>query len=429
VTTRGLVRRFVMLRALRWLPLGVALPFLVLLPQDRGLGLGAIGLMWAVHSAVAIVLEVPSGGLADAIGRRTALIVGGLLTAAGLAGFAVAPGLAGLMLSVASVAAGRALMSGSLEAWFVDELRTIDPSAALHRPLAAGSTAEGLGSAAGAAIGGFVPLLGKGLPSSGDAAILQLSLPVLVAAGAALVYAIAVALYVEEPRRRQTTPGWRAAVRDVRTLTQDGLAVAARSADVRLILVIAALVGVVMSTTELLWQPRLADLLHQDSADAAPLFGILAAASMLAFSAGSASSARIARGIGTRRAFVAAFGLLAAMLASLAVAPSVATFCAVYLLYFAALGISDPLHYTILHGGVESSTRATVASVDGLAGQLGGLGGNLALAPLAGAAGIGLAWTVTAFAALAAAAVASAVVKIALPATPRPRPAAPSGAA
>ncbi len=428
MTTRSLVRRFVVLRALRWLPLGVSLPFLVLLPQDRGLGLGAIGAAWAVHSAVVIVLEVPSGGLADAIGRRIALIVGGVLTAAGLAAFAVATGFVGFIVAMAAIAAGRALMSGSLEAWFVDELHTLEPGAALHRPLAAGSTAEGLGLAAGAAIGGFVPLLAEGLPSRGDAMLVELSLPMLVAAVAAGLYAAAVVRFVKEPRRRRGG-GWRAASRDALVLSRDGMRIARRSRDVRLLLVIAGAVGLVLSITELLWQPRLEDLLDDGTSRAAPVFGILAAASMLAFSAGSLASARVVRWVGNRRAFVAAFVVIAAMLALLALAPTTLAFCAVYLVFFAGLGVSDPVHYAILHDSAESTTRATVASADGLASQLGGIGANLLLAPLAAVAGIGVAWSVAAAAALGAALVASVLVRGLLPSTPRPRPAAPSGAA
>lgn len=428
MTTRSLVRRFVVLRALRWLPLGVATPFLVLLPQHRGLGLGAIGVAFAVHGTVAILLEVPSGGLADAIGRRAALILGGVITAAGLTGFALATGLAGFVLAAATIAAGRALMSGSLEAWFVDELHTLEPGAALHRPLAAGSTAEGLGAAAGAAIGGFIPLFARGLPTEGAHRVVELSVPMLVAAVAAIVYALAVVRYVEEAPRTRSSGWWRIA-RDAAALSREGVRVAGRSRDLRLLLTIAAALGLVMAITELLWQPRLHELLGGDASNAAPVFGVLAAVSLIAFSSGAALSARIARWTGRRRAFVGAFVVLAATLALLAVAPTAAPFCAAYLACFAALGVADPLYYAMLHDGADSATRATVGSADGLASQLGGLGGNLGLAPLAATAGIGAAWTVAALAALAAATVASVVVRSAVAVTPRPRPAAPSGAA
>jgi MFS family permease len=428
LTTRGLIRRFVVLRALRWLPLGIALPFLILLPQARGIELSQLGLIFAVHSVVAIVLEVPSGGLADAVGRKSALVTGGALMLASLLVFAIATAIAAYMLAVAALAAGRALMSGSLEAWFVDELHRVEPDAALHRPLAAGSTAEGVGTALGAAIGGFMPLLPLGFDTTGDALLVRLSTPLLVGVVASLVFVVALLVLVHEPPRRRSA-GWRGGAADTIAVTREGLGVARRSRNVRLLLGVAAVLGLVMSMTEVLWPTRLEELVHVDTADAAPLFGLLAAASLAAFSVGSALSPRLARRTGKRRAYAGAYVVLGATLALLGIAPVAALFCAVFLAYFAAIGVAEPLHYEILHDATGASTRATVMSVDGLVSQAGGLGGNLLLVPLAAATSFGVAWGLAAAITIVAAACAAATRTAAEPATPRPRPAAPSGAA
>ena len=411
-----------LLRGLRWLPLGLALPFLVLLPQARGLGLGEVGVLFGVHSAVAILFEVPSGGLADAIGRRAALIAGGVVTVLSLAAFAVATGFAGFAAAVAALAAGRALMSGALEAWFVDELRLLDPEAALHAPLAAGSTAEGIGSGAGAALGGFLPLLPLGLDERGDALLVQLSLPLAGAALAALVYVVVLAaLVAETPRPRES--GARAIAAETRALTRAGFGVARRSRNVRLLLGVIGAIGIVMSMTEVLWPTRLNELLDTDATAASPLFGLLAAASLAAFAVGSAVSPRVARRTSKRTAYAGSYVALAGALVLLGAVASTAPFCAAFLAYFAAIGVAEPLHYEALHDATGASTRATVVSIDGLVGQAGGLGGNVALVPLAAAAGFGVAWGAAAAIALVAAGLAAAVAR------PRPRPAAPSGGA
>ena len=70
MSTARLTRHYVVLGALRWAPVGLVLPFLVITPEARGLSLGAIGAVLAVHSVVTMLLEVPSGALADTIGRR-----------------------------------------------------------------------------------------------------------------------------------------------------------------------------------------------------------------------------------------------------------------------------------------------------------------------------------------------------------------------
>jgi len=81
----GLRRAFVLLTALRWLPVGFTTPLLVLLPLSRGLTLGQVGITIACGAATAALLELPTGGLADAVGRRPVLGASSLL---GLAVFA-----------------------------------------------------------------------------------------------------------------------------------------------------------------------------------------------------------------------------------------------------------------------------------------------------------------------------------------------------
>src|SRR5919112_654591 len=102
MSSERLTRNFILLRALRWLPVGLVLPFLILTPVARGLELGAVGAVFAVHSAVLIVLEVPSGALADSFGRRRVLLVGAALTAASLGTFAVAQSVLAFMACAAA---------------------------------------------------------------------------------------------------------------------------------------------------------------------------------------------------------------------------------------------------------------------------------------------------------------------------------------
>jgi MFS family permease len=77
-------RRFVGLTALRWIPAGAAVPVTVLLATERGLSPTDIGLAISVYGVVTLLLELPTGGLADAIGHRPVLAVSGLFTVAGL---------------------------------------------------------------------------------------------------------------------------------------------------------------------------------------------------------------------------------------------------------------------------------------------------------------------------------------------------------
>ena len=192
-----LTRDFILLRALRWLPVGLVLPFLIITPQARGLTLGEIGIVFAVHSGVAMLVEVPSGALADALGRRPILVAGAALTALSLVVFAFAQTVIAFVISVGLLAAGRALISGSLEAWYVDSLRLLDPLAPLAHGLSRGTAAEGVAMALGSLTGGLIVAL-SGPADGGSDTLSAYGGAALAGALAAVVYLIAIVILVHE---------------------------------------------------------------------------------------------------------------------------------------------------------------------------------------------------------------------------------------
>jgi MFS family permease len=384
VTGERLTRHFVLLRALRWLPVGVVLPFLVITPEARGLSIGEVGAVLAIHSAVAIVLEVPSGVLADALGRRRVMLVGALATAASLALFAVAQSVPTFMVSLGLLAAGRALISGALEAWYVDALRLLDPVAPLASGLSKGTAAEGLAMALGALIGGAaVAISGQYGAAAGIAAV------------AAVVYLVAVAALVHEPARDHPGAALRGTLgRRTREVLGVARAELVASRAVQIVFVTGAALGVVLSAVELLWQPRLAELLGNETSGGF-VFGALTAGSMIAVAIGASLSPRAQRGIGLRTAYPATLVLTALVVVLLGAPETAVAFAIVYLLVYAGLGVCEPLHVQLLNDAVGSSARATLISAEALASQSGSLVTNLAAGALAAAHGAEAVWTIT----------------------------------
>jgi MFS family permease len=391
VTTDGLTRRFVLLRALRWLPVGLVLPFLVITQEARGLSLSAIGAVFAVHSAVAIVLEVPSGALADTIGRRRVLLAGASLTATSLAIFAMAETTAAFMASVALLASGRALISGSLEAWYVDSLRVLDPAAPLSHGLSRGTVAEGVALALGALVGGAVVTVAG--PDGGDGGALSgYGIAALAGALAALAYLAAVAVLVDEPRESRPAHHPRQSTgRRVAEIFATAREEAAGSVAVRVVIVTGVAMGMSFTAVELLWQPRLADLLHESGTDGLA-FGALAAASMLAVALGAGGSPRVNRRLGLRFGYLLALGFAALCIASLGASESPVAFAALYLFAYLGLGIAEPMHFELLNDAVGPTARATLISAESLATQGGALTANLGVGALASTHGPGPAW-------------------------------------
>ncbi|HZM80454.1 MAG TPA: MFS transporter, partial [Candidatus Limnocylindrales bacterium] len=175
------LRRFLVLTALRWLPPGLIAPVALLLALDRGLSLSEIGLAAATQGVIVFLLELPTGGLADAIGRRRVVLVSMVVSAVALAGFAVAHSFAAFVVVFVLMGIYRALDSGPLEAWYVDTVHATDPEAKLQKGLSAQGTVLGLALATGAlASSGLVAL--NPLPAWGS-----LTLPVVVALAVQLI--------------------------------------------------------------------------------------------------------------------------------------------------------------------------------------------------------------------------------------------------
>ena len=393
MSSERLTRNFIFLRALRWLPVGLVLPFLILTPVARGLQLGAVRVVFAVHSAVLIVLEVPSGALADSFGRRRVLLVGAVLTAASLATYAVAQSVPAFIASVAALGTGRALISGALEAWYVDSLRALDPGAPLARGLSRGTAAEAIALGLGALAGGAIVSLAE--PSHvADGALSGYGLAALVGAGVALTYVAAVAVLVHEPARApHLQDAGHSISRRVRAVLATARAEAAASVTVRVIFTTAVAFGFGMSAVELLWQPHLAEMIGGGRGHGFA-FGALAAGSMLAVAIGAGVSPLLRSSLGLRLAYLAALGVVAVFTALLGAPGTTAGFVVLYLVTYMSYGFVDPMHIELLNEAVGSDARATLISGESLAVQGGALAANLSVGALAAAEGTATAWAV-----------------------------------
>ncbi len=82
----------------------------LLVVQDLDLGPGWIGAAFTLAAFVQGVLLLPAGRAVDQVGRRPALVLGGLLTSSSLFGLALADGPTGLLLAMTVFAAGAALL-------------------------------------------------------------------------------------------------------------------------------------------------------------------------------------------------------------------------------------------------------------------------------------------------------------------------------
>ena len=75
-------RVFLLLTLTRWFPVGLIVTVTTLLPLERGLSVTEALTALSVTGFTVFLLELPTSGLADALGRRPLLIAAGVLQVA-----------------------------------------------------------------------------------------------------------------------------------------------------------------------------------------------------------------------------------------------------------------------------------------------------------------------------------------------------------
>ena len=139
-------------------------PFAVLFTlwfADNGITVAQLSLVFVVWAAAALVLEVPSGMVADRVDRRRLLAAAFLLRAIGIAVWLVFPTLTGLLVGAVLWAIHEAAASGAWEALIHDELEAIDAERDYAVVMARVGQFGNVGIAAAALVS--TPLLGLGL--------------------------------------------------------------------------------------------------------------------------------------------------------------------------------------------------------------------------------------------------------------------------
>ncbi|MDQ3610308.1 MAG: MFS transporter, partial [Actinomycetota bacterium] len=374
-SVRSATRRFVALTALRWLPVGLTIPVMVLLASSRGLTLIQIALVSIVHSVTVACLELPTGGLADAVGRRPVLVASGLLHLGSCAAFVAADGVAGFAFAMALMAVGRALDSGPLEAWYVDTVHGCDPRADVVPGLSRAGIADCLALSAGAVTGGLLPALLEGGASS------LLVLPFVAAALLDLVSIIAVLVLVTPTGPARTGSALQSVRRGLAAVPATvtaSVALSVRDGALRTVLLLSAVCGLCLGTLELLGPGLFADLAGSRTGGSA-VFGLVMAASFLAGAAGAAlapTARRLTRG-SLAWAVTGLTALSGMAVAGVAAGDTVLLAAAAYCCFYLANAAAWPLLHAVLHARVGADRRASVLSASSLALMLGGATSSL----------------------------------------------------
>jgi MFS family permease len=359
----------------------------------------------AAYSLGTVIFEVPTGVVADTLGRRMSFLLSvSVLAASTFLYVGLAELGAGVVLfALASVvmALGFTFYSGAMEAWVVDALAATGYPGVLDHVFARGQQVTGCAMLVGTVGGGF---LGQ----------VDLSIPYVVRS-ALLVAVFAVAFVVMHdigfvPRRVSRAQLPAEIVKSARAGVTFGWA----QRPIRLLMLASAVEGGFLIWAFYAAQPYLLDLLNSD---AVWVVGLVAAGIALSTIAGNQVVDVVSRRCAKRTTLLlwaAALQTCAAIVLGLTESFWVAV--TALLLLTAGIGVTGPVRQAYLHQLIPTNQRATVISFDSMVGGVGGVGGQVGLGALGEARSVGTAFVVGGAATAAALPLIAAVRRIGGPA-------------
>ena len=350
---------------------------------NAGLSFFEVFVANAAFSAGMVLFEVPTGVVADTLGRRVSFLLSvAVLAATTLLYVGLAQAEAGVVpFAVVSVfmGLGFTFYSGAMEAWLVDALAASGYSGLLDRVFARGQQVTGSAMLVGTVGGGFLGQVDLALPY------------VLRAALLIAVFAIAYAVMHDvgfTPRRITAAelPG------EIASNARAGIQYGWRQPGLRLLMLAGAVQASYVMWAFYAAQPYLLELLESD---AIWVSGLVAAGIAMATIAGNQIVTVASRYCGRRTTLLLAAGSVLSVAGVLiGVVASFWVALAGVLLLSVTLGVTGPVRSAYLHQVVPSEQRATVVSFDSMLSNAGSIGGQVGLGAIGEARAVGTAFVV-----------------------------------
>jgi MFS family permease len=353
-----------------------------------GLDIFQVMLTNAAFTFGMVVFEIPTGVVADTLGRRVSLILCIVtLLVSTLLYVATAVwhwGFWSFMGTSVLLGLGYTFYTGAVDAWLVDALKATGYTEGLEPIFARGQMVFGAAMLLGTLSGGF---LGQ----------IDLAIPYLVRSATFLPLLAVAWIAMPELGYTPRTLEWRRVPTELKRVFVEGLTFGLHHKVVRPVM-LASLVGMsFMIFGFYSWQRYFLDLLGREYVWVS---GAVAALVSLAMIVGNALVGRISKVIRTRTGVLAgsvavqAVAVVGAAASGVLLPRPAAFFGALgcYLVYAIALGAAGPVKQGYLNAHIPSAQRATIISLDSLFADLGGVMGQSGWGYLAKMRSIGEAW-------------------------------------
>jgi MFS family permease len=346
-----------------------------------GLDIFHVMLVNAAFSFAEFFFEVPTGVVADTLGRRVSLLFCLITLLGSTLAYVALPVLhlgfwAFCLVSVA-LGLGFTFWSGAAEAWLVDALKHVGYDGPIEGVFAKSQVAYGVAMLVGTTLGG---LLGQ----------IDLRVPYVVRA-VLLVPIIAIAwTRIEDLGYETRSLSLATLPAEMKSIFLGGVKHGLRHSVVRPLIFAAAVANTFMMFGFYSWQRYFLDLLGKELVWVNGVVAALVGASSIA---GNLLMSRVAPMIGSRTGvLIGAVAVRAVTIMACGMATSFSVAVALYLVSNFVGGIASPIRQGMINHHIPSSQRATILSVDSLFSELGSGVGQSGWGYLARRRSIGTAW-------------------------------------
>lgn len=386
------VRLFQVHEFLNWGGLGVFLVIMVLMLLERGFNLFDIAILMGVFSATTLIFELPLGGLADGIGRKPVFIASIFANLGSILILLYFQSYLFTALSFSLFGLGRALTSGTMDAWYIEVFRRLAPKFGTVPILAKAQFASAFGLAIGAVSGGFMAdYFGPLFLANGYGVF---DAPLFGALAIGIVVLLFNIFLIKEDRHPINRASIKAGFASVPEVIKNSYHYAVAHEIISILLASVGLISMALFALETFWIPFAKPMI--DSQYAVSFIGIVSSIYFFSFALGTAFAEPVVALFKGQTAKALAFLVILSGLVFIGISmtTNIYVFVVVLIALNAFVGAQGAPGESIFHDYVPDDKRSTLLSLQSVIGQLGGLIGMLSLGYVAEIYGISTAWKI-----------------------------------
>ncbi|MFA9422864.1 MAG: MFS transporter [Sedimentibacter sp.] len=347
---------------------GLLVPVLSLLLIEKGASLSNLSIILGLYALTVVTLELPTGIMADIIGRKKTFCISLIFSAASFVFILFGQGLVVLCVGMMIYGLNRALASGSFDALFIDSYINAFGKEKLHNITTRLSVLEATGLLAGAISGGYLPKFSANyLPNLG-AYDLNLIIRILLTV---IVFIMAM-LFITETSNEENHERI-----SIKQHIKNSSSFLLKNSTVICIFISVFSTGFFLSALETYWQPHFISMLPDKSMTS--LLGLVAFLYLLAAVLGSVTSNKLIKKFkfNSNKMYLILRLMLSVSLVLTALQTKVPSFIALYASIYLLFGMANIPEGVILNNEIPNEIRASVLSVHSFMLQIGGLAGSL----------------------------------------------------